>query len=44
MFVLEFRQTRGARCEILGVVRGYAQCADAFHPSSPDPSGEWEAW
>ena len=24
-------------------MRGYAQCADAFHPSSPNPSGEWEA-
>ncbi len=44
MFVLESREhaeARGAR--IHAVIRGYANLADAYHPSSPDPSGEWEA-
>jgi len=44
MFVLESRQhaeARGAR--IHAVIRGYSSLADAYHPSSPDPSGEWEA-
>ena len=43
MFVLESREHAEARgAQILAVVRGYAQCADAYHPSTPDPSGEWE--
>lgn len=28
---------------IYGEVAGYASLADAFHPSSPEPSGRWEA-
>jgi 3-oxoacyl-[acyl-carrier-protein] synthase II len=44
MFVLESREHAEARgAKILAVVRGYAQCADAFHPSTPNPTGEWEA-
>ncbi len=44
MFILESREHAEARgAKILAVVRGYAQCADAFHPSSPNPTGEWEA-
>ena len=42
--VLESRrhaQARGAR--ILAAVRGYGSLADSYHPSSPDPSGEWQA-
>jgi 3-oxoacyl-[acyl-carrier-protein] synthase II len=33
-------RARGAR--IYGIVRGYGTVADAFHPSSPEPSGRWE--
>lgn len=43
-FVLEradLAAKRGAR--IFGYVRGYGSIADAFHPSAPDPSGQWEA-
>lgn len=32
---------RGAHC--YGEVAGYGSLADAFHPSSPEPSGRWEA-
>jgi 3-oxoacyl-[acyl-carrier-protein] synthase II len=32
---------RGAR--VYGRVRGYGSLSDAFHPSSPNPTGEWEA-
>ena len=38
---LEHAERRGAT--IKGLVAGYATAADAYHPSSPDPSGEWEA-
>jgi 3-oxoacyl-[acyl-carrier-protein] synthase II len=38
---LEKARARGAR--IYGVIRGYASLADGYHPSAPDPSGEWEA-
>jgi 3-oxoacyl-[acyl-carrier-protein] synthase II len=44
MLVLEreaHARARGAR--ILGYLRGYGSLSDGFHPSSPDPSGEWEA-
>jgi 3-oxoacyl-[acyl-carrier-protein] synthase II len=44
MFVLESREhaeARGARP--IAVVRGYGSLADGYHPSSPDPSGQWEA-
>jgi len=44
MFILESREhaeARGAR--IHAVIRGYSSLADGYHPSSPDPSGQWEA-
>jgi len=34
-------RARGAN--ILGYLRGYGSLADAHHPSSPEPSGRWEA-
>jgi 3-oxoacyl-[acyl-carrier-protein] synthase II len=43
-FVLEradLAERRGAR--ILGYLAGYGSVADAWHPSAPDPSGQWEA-
>jgi 3-oxoacyl-[acyl-carrier-protein] synthase II len=44
MFVLEAREHAEARnAKILGVVRGYGSLADGHHPSSPEPSGRWEA-
>ena len=44
MFVLESREHAEARgAKIHGVIRGYANLADAYHPSSPNPTGEWEA-
>jgi 3-oxoacyl-[acyl-carrier-protein] synthase II len=44
MFVLESRAHAAARGAVpLGTVDGYASLADAHHPSSPDPTGEWEA-
>lgn len=38
---LEHAKQRGA--DIKGIIGGYATAADAYHPSSPDPTGEWEA-
>ena len=43
-FVLErgdLAAERGAG--IFGYVAGYGSVADGFHPSAPEPSGEWEA-
>jgi 3-oxoacyl-[acyl-carrier-protein] synthase II len=43
-FVLEradLAEKRGAN--ILGYLAGYGSIADAYHPSAPDPSGQWEA-
>lgn len=44
MLVLERPEHAVARgAPILGYLRGYGNCADSHHPSSPDPSGQWEA-
>lgn len=37
----EHAERRGAR--IYGVVRGYSTVSDSHHPSTPNPTGEWEA-
>jgi 3-oxoacyl-[acyl-carrier-protein] synthase II len=37
----EHAKARGTH--ILGYLRGYGSLADGFHPSSPEPSGIWEA-
>lgn len=44
MLVLESRahaEARGAK--ILATLRGYGSLADSYHPSSPDPTGKWQA-
>jgi 3-oxoacyl-[acyl-carrier-protein] synthase II len=38
---LEHARSRGA--QIYARIDGYASLADGYHPSSPDPTGEWEA-
>lgn len=43
VFVLERREKAEARgAQIHGLLRGYASLSDAYHPSSPDPTGDWE--
>ena len=43
-FVLERGDLAAQRqAGILGYVAGYGSLADAYHPSAPEPSGEWEA-
>lgn len=37
---LDHARARGARID--GLVRGYGSISDGHHPSSPDPTGEWE--
>jgi 3-oxoacyl-[acyl-carrier-protein] synthase II len=37
----EHAAARGAR--VYGRVAGYASLSEGFHPSSPEPSGQWEA-
>ncbi len=44
MLVLERADHARARgANILGYLRGYGSLADGFHPSSPEPTGIWEA-
>jgi len=43
VLVLERRSRAEARgAHIYGALRGYGCVSDAFHPSSPQPEGEWE--
>lgn len=43
-FVLESEAHAAARgAEVLAWLRGYGSLADAHHPSSPEPTGRWEA-
>lgn len=37
---LDHARNRGARID--GLIRGYGSLSDGYHPSSPDPSGQWE--
>jgi 3-oxoacyl-[acyl-carrier-protein] synthase II len=42
--VLESRAHAAARGAVpLAAIAGYGSLADSYHPSSPDPSGEWQA-
>ena len=44
VFVLERAdRARERGAEILGLLTGYGNLSDGSHPSSPDPSGVWEA-
>ena len=43
-FVLERADLAAARgAHIYGYLCGYGSLADAYHPSAPEPSGQWEA-
>jgi 3-oxoacyl-[acyl-carrier-protein] synthase II len=44
MFVMETAEHAAARgAEPLLAVRGFASLSDSYHPSSPDPTGQWQA-
>jgi len=44
-FVIETAEHAEARgAEPLGWVLGVGSCADGYHPSSPEPSGRWQAY
>ncbi|MGH3493459.1 MAG: beta-ketoacyl-[acyl-carrier-protein] synthase family protein, partial [Sciscionella sp.] len=44
MFVMETAEhARSRGIEPVLSVRGYASLADSYHPSSPDPTGQWQA-
>lgn len=43
IFVLESAERAQARgAKILGYVQGWGTAADSYHPSTPDPTGQWE--
>ena len=43
LFILESQAHARARgAKVHGYVQGWGTAADAFHPSTPDPTGDWE--